>query len=150
MRVVNEVMPGDPKRIQAMQEPGPEGPIVMLNLLKFRERAEYPDGREPELSGREAYMRYGEAVSKLVQEYGGRAIFAADVTFLALGQVEELWDEVALVEYPNRAALFAMSTSPGWREIAVHRQAGLEGQLNIELTYAAGFKASDFKSGSIG
>ena len=141
MKVTNEVMPRDPERIAAMQEPGPDGPIVMVNLLKFRERAQYPDGRDPELSGREAYMRYGRAVAELLPRFGGRALFAGDVTFLALGQVEELWDEVALAEYPNRAALWAMSSSPEWREIAVHREAGLAGQLNIETTYAGGLFA---------
>ena len=49
--------------------------------------------------------------------------------------VEDLWDEVALAEYPNRAALVAMSSSEAFREIAVHRSAGLEGQLNIETVY---------------
>jgi len=139
MEVVNEVMPADPKRIAAMQEAGPGGPIIMINLLKFRARARYPDGRDAQLSGREAYLRYAAAVFELLPKFGGRALFAGDVTFLALGQVEELWDEVALAEYPNRAALWAMSTSPEWREIAVHREAGLAGQLNIETTYAAGF-----------
>ena len=60
-------------------------------------------------------------------------MLAGDVTFLALGQVEELWDEVALAKYPNRAALWAMSTSEAWQKIAVHRAAGLAGQLNIEI-----------------
>ena len=70
-------------------------------------------------------------------------MLAGDVTFLALGQVEELWDEVALAKYPNRAALWAMSTSAAWQEIAVHRSAGLAGQLNIEIVQQEGFgKAS--------
>lgn len=144
MEVVNEVMPTDPRRIEQMQQPGPDGPIVMVNLLKFRERAEYADGRETDLSGRDAYHLYGEAVMRLLPKFGGRVIFSGDVTFLALGQVEQLWDEVAMAEYPNRAALFAMSTSPEWQEAAVHRAAGLEGQLNIESTYSTGFGAADF------
>jgi len=148
MKVTNEVMPGDPKRIAAMQEAGPSGPIVMVNLLKFREKAHYPDGRDAQLSGREAYQRYGAAVMRLLPKYGARPLFAGDVTFLALGQVEELWDEIALVEYPNRAALWAMSTSPEWREAAVHRTAGLAGQLNIETTYMAGFRTSDAAEGT--
>lgn len=139
MDVTNEVMPRDPKRIAAMQETGPPGPIVMVNLLKFRPKARYPDGRDAHLSGREAYMRYAVAVTALLPKYGARPMFAGDVTFLALGEVEELWDEVALVEYPDRAALWAMSTSPEWREAAVHREAGLAGQLNIETTPLAGF-----------
>jgi uncharacterized protein (DUF1330 family) len=145
VKVSNEVMPGDPKRIAAMQEAGPPGPIIMVNLLKFRDRALYPDGRDAQLSGREAYMRYAAAVTGLLPKFGGRALFAGDVSFLALGEVEELWDEIALAEYPNRAALWAMSTSEEWRTIAVHRQAGLAGQLNIETTYAAGFGAADFR-----
>jgi uncharacterized protein (DUF1330 family) len=132
MNVTNEVFPTDPKRIAAMQEDGPPGPILMVNLLKFREKARYADGRASDLSGRDAYMIYGKAVARLLPKFGGKGILAADVTFLSLGQVEELWDEVAIAQYPNRAALWAMSTSKEWQEIAVHREAGLAGQLNIE------------------
>lgn len=139
MKVINEVMPTDPQRIAEMQQDGPAGPIIMVNLLKFREKAQYADGRETSLSGREAYTIYAKAVSELLPKSGGKALLAADVTFLALGQVEDLWDEVALVEYPNRAALWSMSTSPEWREIAVHREAGLAGQLNIETVQQQGF-----------
>jgi uncharacterized protein (DUF1330 family) len=70
----------------------------------------------------------------MIQTYGGEIIFVGDVTFLALGQVDEIWDEVAIAKYPNRNALLRMSSSPEWREISVHRSAGLEGQLNIETT----------------
>ena len=132
MEVVNEVLPTSTDRMEAMAEPGPDGPIFMVNLLKFKDRAEYEDGRETDLSGREAYQRYGAAVSELITEYDGEVVFVGDVTFLSLGQVEDLWDEVAIAKYPNRAALLAMSTSDEWREAAVHRTAGLAGQLNIE------------------
>ncbi len=132
MEVVNEVVPSDPDQLAELLQPGPDGPIFMVNLLKFKDRAEYEDGRPTDLSGRDAYMIYGRAVVDLLPKFGGRAIFASDITFLAIGQVEELWDEVAIASYPNRAALVAMSTSDAWREIAVHRTAGLKGQLNIE------------------
>jgi uncharacterized protein (DUF1330 family) len=132
MQVVNEVFPADPSRLQAMLEKGPEGPIFMVNLLKFKDKAEYDDGRPTDLSGREAYMIYGRAVTDLLPVFGGRGVFAGDVTFLALGQVEELWDEVAIAMYPDRASMVRMSLSEEWREISVHRSAGLKGQLNIE------------------
>lgn len=132
MEVVNEVLPSSPERLAAMAEPGPAGPIFMVNLLKFKDQAEYEDGRATELTGREAYQLYGAAVSNLITEYDGEIVFAGDVTFLSLGQVEELWDEVAIAKYPNRGALLAMSTSDEWRAAAVHRAAGLAGQLNIE------------------
>jgi len=132
MEVVNEVLPTSPERVKAMMEPGPNGPIYMVNLLKFKDEAEYEDGRATDLSGRQAYQLYGQAVSSLIADYGGEISFVADVTFLSLGQVEDLWDEVAIAKYPNRAALLAMSTSDAWREASVHRSAGLAGQLNIE------------------
>ncbi|WP_394936511.1 DUF1330 domain-containing protein [uncultured Ilumatobacter sp.] len=140
MKVTNEVMPTSRDRVGEMMEPGPDGPIYMVNLLKFKERAEYEDGRATELSGRDAYRIYGRGVSELIREFGGEITFAGDVTFLALGQVEDLWDEVAIAKYPNRAALFEMSSSPEWQEIGVHRAAGLAGQLNIE-TVASPFEA---------
>jgi len=138
MDVVNEVMPTSAERIQAMQEEGPEGPIYMINLLKFKDKAEYADGRATDLTGREAYNLYGKAVFELLPKFGGKGVFVGDVTFLALGQVEELWDEVAIAMYPKRADLFRMSSSKEWQEIAVHRAAGLAGQLNIETVAPAG------------
>src|SRR3990167_8768713 len=144
MQVVNELFPQDPARFQAMMEKGPEGPIFMVNLLKFKEKAAYDDGRETDLSGRDAYMIYGRAVSELLPKFGGRGIFAADVTFLAIGQVEELWDEVAIAMYPDRASMVRMSLSEEWREISVHRAAGLKGQLNIETVLPKTGVASPF------
>lgn len=131
MRVENAVGP-DKGQIAAFGEPGPDGPIYMVNLLKFREKAEYEDGRETDLTGREAYALYGQAVSKLLVKHGGGPVFGGSVTHLTIGFVEELWDQVAIATYPSRAAMLAMATSPEYQEIAVHRTAGLAGQLNIE------------------
>ncbi len=132
MNVTNEVLPTSKERIDEMMQPGPDGPISMVNLLKFKEHAEYADGRKTTLTGREAYQIYGRGVAKLITEYGGTVTFVGDVTFLALGQVDDLWDEVAIAQYPSQVELWQMSTSPGWQELAVHRAAGLAGQLNIE------------------
>lgn len=144
MQVINEVFPTDPSRMQALLEKGPDGPIYMVNLLKFKDRAQYEDGRETSLSGRDAYMIYGRAVTDILPLFGGRGLFAGDVTFLALGQVEDLWDEVAIAMYPDRSAMVRMSMSDAWRKIAVHRSAGLKGQLNIETVAPEGGKDSPF------
>lgn len=136
MQVFNDVYPADPAQIEALREKGPDGPVFMVNLLKFKDRAEYEDGRATELTGRDAYQIYGRAVSELLPKFGGRVVFAADVTFLSLGRAEELWDEVAIAAYPDRGAMVRMSFSPEWREAAVHRTAGLKGQLNIETQLA--------------
>lgn len=138
MQVTNQLYPTEPAQLAEMIKPGPAGPIFMINLLKFRDRAAYEDGRACDLSGRDAYMIYGRAVTELLPKFGGRALFAGDVTHLTLGLVEELWDEVAVASYPDRAALVAMSMSDEWREISVHRTAGLAGQLNIETVASAG------------
>tara|TARA_R110002051_G_scaffold2250_3_gene11626 strand:- start:1945 stop:2400 length:456 start_codon:yes stop_codon:yes gene_type:complete len=142
MDVRNEVFPSDPTRMAQMMEKGPDGPIFMVNLLKFKDKAEYDDGRETDLSGRDAYMIYGRAVADILPKFGGRAVFAADVTFLALGDVEELWDEVAIAMYPSRADMVRMSLSEEWRDAAIHRSAGLKGQLNIETVLPAAQQAS--------
>ena len=134
MNIVNEVTPTDPEQLAKFAEPGPDGPIYMVNLLKFKEVAEYEDGRNTDLTGAAAYGLYGAAVVPMVAEHGGRLVFAGVVSWLMLGQADDMWDQVAVVEYPNRAALVAMSTSQAYAEIAVHRAAGLAGQLNIETT----------------
>ncbi|MFX8660843.1 hypothetical protein ABTM16_19420, partial [Acinetobacter baumannii] len=87
--------------------------------------------RETALTGREAYGIYGRAVAGILPRFGGRVVFAADVTFLSLGRAEELWDEIAIAAYPDRGSMVRMSFDAEWREAAVHRTAGLKGQLNI-------------------
>ncbi len=114
--------------------------IYMVNLLKFREKAEYPKTHENHskgLSGIEAYAIYGTKVNALLTQRGGGLEFAGAVERLVLGHVEELWDQVAIARYPNRQAMMAMIQSPEYGKIAVHRQAGLAGQLNIETTHLA-------------
>lgn len=142
MEVVNEVFPSDPGHLAKLMEKGPDGPIFMVNLLKFKDRAEYEDGRQTDMTGREAYAIYGRAVSEILPKFGGRAVFAADVTFLSLGKVEELWDEVAIAMYPTRADMVRMSISEEWRAAAIHRSAGLKGQLNIETVLPAAHEDS--------
>ena len=135
MKVVNQVNPS-PEQMQEFFGSREDGPFVMVNLLKFRDRAEYEDG-DRGLSGAEAYALYAAEVVKLVVKLGGRSIYGGAVTGLMLGEVEENWDMVALVEYPSLEAFRSMVTSPEYQEIAVHRTAGLEGQLNIRTKAAA-------------
>ncbi len=137
MEVNNSVVPTQ-EQIAGFFEPGPEGPIYMVNLLKFKDKAEYEDGRPTALTGREAYDIYGAAVSQLLKEFGGAAMFAADVERLMLGEVEELWDEVAIAMYPSRKAMLDMMQSPTMQEISTHRAAGLAGQLNLETAAPMG------------
>jgi uncharacterized protein (DUF1330 family) len=62
-----------------------------------------------------------------------KAIFSGKVSRLMLGEVGDLWDSVALVMYPSRQAMFKMTQDPAYQASAIHRRAGLDGQLNIEV-----------------
>jgi uncharacterized protein (DUF1330 family) len=137
MNVENAVVP-TPEQIQELSEKGHGKPIYMLNLLKFKEKAEYEDGRETKLSGQEAYAIYGTEVAGHLAKVGGKFVFGGQVSGLRLGVVEELWDSVGIAMYPSRAAMLEMITDPEYVKSAVHRSAGLAGQLNIELVLPEG------------
>ena len=131
MKFENKVMPNDDQMAEFL-ETGNDEPIFMVNLLKFKDKAEYPDKRETDLSGKEAYAIYAEEVQHHLAKVGAKSIFGASVKRLMLGEVEELWDSVAIATYPNRKAMLEMISDPDYIKSAQHRVAGLKGQLNIE------------------
>ena len=131
MKVENKVIPSE-EQMKGFVEGDIDSPISMLNLLKFKDKAEYEDGRVTDLTGREAYQIYALGVAKLVENTGGKVLFGAEVSRLMLGEVEELWDTVAIAQYPSRRKMLEMMMSSEYAEISVHRTAGLKGQLNIE------------------
>jgi uncharacterized protein (DUF1330 family) len=132
MNVENAVVP-TAEQIQELAEEGHDRPIYMVNLLKFKEKAQYEDGRETGLTGQEAYGIYGIEVLAHLAKVGGKPVIGGQVTGLRLGVVEELWDSVAIAMYPNRKAMLKMITDPEYLKSAQHRSAGLAGQLNIEM-----------------
>lgn len=137
MQVQNKLSPSE-EQIKGFFAPGADGPIYMLNMLKFKEKAEYEDGRETDLTGAQAYALYGAAVSKILLKLGGGGMFNAKVERLMLGEVEDLWDSVAIAMYPSRQAMIEMIQSEEYQAIHHHRDAGLAGQLNIETNHAGG------------
>jgi uncharacterized protein (DUF1330 family) len=137
MNVTNQIHPS-PEQAKAFFSGAEDGPMCMVNLLKFKDKATYADGSEPELSGRDAYLRYGAGIQACLAAVGGKARFTGLVTDLMLGEVEELWDMVAIAEYPSRAAMLQMVQSPEYQAITKHRDAGLAGQLNIRTKAIGG------------
>lgn len=116
---------------------GPDGPVQMINLLKFRDRAEYPAGYDgsddTEVSGEEAYRRYGENTMPHVFSRGGRLVLLSAANEAVIGDPGE-WDQVAIVEYPSRAAFLDMGQDPDYLAGTVHRTAGLERTMILATT----------------
>jgi len=137
MKVENAVYPKGEQLSETVAK-GINTPIVMLNLLKFKDKAVYKDGRADNASGREAYNRYGADMLKFVTDHGGRVLFTAEVKSLVIGNVEEMWDVVALVEYPSSEAFVKIAMSPDVAKFGVHREAGLAGQLLIQCVQGTG------------
>ena len=131
MKVENAVTPNE-EQLAGFLEGDTETPIKMVNLLTFKDKAEYADGRETNLSGKEAYEIYTTEVQGHLEKVGGKSIFFGEVQRLMLGEVEELWDWVAIAEYPSRKAMLEMIMNSEYQKSEEHRSAGLAGQLNIE------------------
>lgn len=134
MDIERTVHPDQPAADQFAREQVSPKPIVMVNLLRFRERADYSaTGIDADpASGKEAYERYGRAVVKLLWREGGQLLWAGNVRTALVAPSYERWDQVALVYYPSRAAFVRMVSSEEYRKIIGHRTAALEDSRLIE------------------
>lgn len=103
---------------------GDEGPVFMLNLLRFKEHADGVDAGEG-ISGQEAYARYAAAAAEHVERVGAEVVWAGACGPALIGPSAEAWDVAAVVRYPSRAAFLEMVGNPEYLEIAEHRSAGL-------------------------
>jgi len=120
-----------PEQIEKLLAGPADGPVVMLNLLRFKPHADAPDTG---LSGEEAYGRYVEAMRAFVESKGGRILWAGRVDAQVIGTGGEGFHAIGLVEYPSRQAFVAIATDPYVQEIGQHRAAGLESQWLIAAT----------------
>jgi uncharacterized protein (DUF1330 family) len=111
------------------------GPINMLNLVRFRDRAAYPDGREA--TGAEAYAAYGRESYPVFSRLGGRVIWRGRFELMLIGPGEERWDECFVAEYPSVAAFVEMIRDPVYPEAVKHRQAAVLDSRLIRLSPAA-------------
>jgi len=106
---------------QALMTDPDQGPVVMLNLLKFKAAADGASG-----TGADAYRRYGDAVTKLVEARGGRVLWMGRPAHVLVGEPSDQWDAVAIVQYPTPRAFIEMVTSAEYQQIHGDREAGLE------------------------
>ena len=104
-------------------------PIHMLNLVRFKDRATYPDDHPlagKALTGAEAYANYGKDSSAVFSRVGGSVVWSGMMEAMVIGPAEEHWDAMFIARYPNSGAFLEMVTDPVYRQAVVHRQAAVD------------------------
>lgn len=116
----------------------PEGPVVMLNLLRFRDVADYT--KSPELapsssiSGEEAYRRYAAHAIPLLQAAGSEVLFQGKGRPFLIGPSEERWDMVLLVRHRSAQSFLAFATNEAYLAGEGHRTAALADSRLLPVT----------------
>ncbi len=103
-------------------------PIEMLNLVRFRELAEYPDDHPltgKGLTGAEAYSNYGRETAPVLEKVGGSILWRGGFQSTLIGPEDEAWDACFIARYPNAHAFLAMISDPDYRQAVIHRTAGV-------------------------
>jgi uncharacterized protein (DUF1330 family) len=114
---------------QELQALPDDAPVVMLNLMRFREKSLDGNG-----SGWDAYLRYSALSIKLIKARGGTIIWTGNAEAVALCVPDRhRWDYVALVRYPTRAAFLDMMISPQYAEANVERDNGCADHAIVAL-----------------
>ena len=127
MTMTPHVEPSEEQRA-AIAAHRPDGPIVALNLNRYRARAAYPAGTpDGDVSGREAYLRYGIVAAQAIASVGGKILWLTEARNVAIGCEHERFDEVVAVWYPSRAQFLRIEEFPGYREaFEIHRRAAID------------------------
>ena len=100
-----------------------DGPVWMVNLMKYREVADYVDGRKTTISGQAADDLYSPIDS--LTAVGAEIVFLGDVDQQLLGD-DTVWDRIAVVKYPTRKSLIDMQSRPQFQESHKHKEAGMQ------------------------
>lgn len=103
-------------------------PIHMLNLIRYRDLAAYPDGHEHAgkgWSGERAYQEYGKASGPIFQRVGGSIIWRGAMQAMLTGPDDKQWDTAFIARYPHAGAFLEMVTDPDYRIAVINRQAAV-------------------------
>jgi uncharacterized protein (DUF1330 family) len=109
-----------PDQIRALRDSELDTPVVMLNLLKFRDRTEGDDD-----SGRASYAKYGDGIRSMLEATGARVLWQGRGDSVVIGDDADDWDAVILVEYPSRSKFLEMVSRPDYQEQSGHRTSAL-------------------------
>ena len=117
-----------PANFQAFKDLPRDEPIHMLNLLEYRERAEYPQGHEHAgkgWSGRRAYEEYGKTSGPIFRRVGGTIVWRGSFQTMVTGPDAKRWHDGFVAQYPNAGAFFEMIKDPEYQQAVVNRTAAL-------------------------
>ncbi len=123
------------EQIQELMNGPEDTPVVMVNLLCFKDRG---DGGNEGMSGESSYGLYAAKMQKFVESKGGRFLWSGRVDSMVLGESDVDFQVIALVEYPNRKAFLEIASSAHVAEIGQDRGKGLAGQWLIATTAVDG------------
>lgn len=128
----------DPERAQfeAFKALPRDTPIEMLNLVRFREQADYSGDHalaDRGLSGADAYKNYGKESGPVFARVGGTMAYRGGFETVLIGPRSERWDAVFVARYPDAGAFMEMVTDEDYRKVVVHRQAAVETSRLIRL-----------------
>ncbi|QIG78964.1 DUF1330 domain-containing protein [Stakelama tenebrarum] len=128
----------DPDRgqLEAFRALPIDDPIEMLNLIRYRDLAEYPDDHacaSAGLFGAEAYRRYMIASAPIFARHGGEIVWKGEPQLVVIGPDAEAWDMAFVARYPDARAFLAMLADPEYREAAAHRRAGVQTSRLIRM-----------------
>ena len=118
------------EQVQTLLAGPPDQPVVMVNVLRYKPRA---DAKADE-TGEASYGRYADAMRKVVESHGGRFVWLGRVDSIVIGDADETFHMIGLVEYPSRQKFVEIMFSDRVREIGADRAAGLESQWLIATT----------------
>lgn len=110
-------------------------PIMMLNLLRFRDRADYGDNRKA--TGKEAYAAYGKESAPIFRRVGGEIIWRGAPQLMVIGPENKHWDMIFVARYPTAAAFLEMITDPEYQAAVKHRQAAVLDSRLIRMAETA-------------
>ena len=128
----------DPERDQfdAFKALPRDKPVMMLNLVRFRDRAAYDDDREA--TGAQAYAAYGRETSPVFSRVGGSIVWRGAPELMLIGPPEKRWDLAFVARYPTAGAFLDMVTDPGYQAAVKHRQAAVMDSRLIRMAETEG------------
>lgn len=126
-----------PEAYAAMQGLPKDEPVQMLNMIRFKEKAEYAEGSEfaaKDWTGEQAYAEYSRRSSPIANRVGGKPIYIGVPQLTLIGPQHETWDAAFIIEYPDLATFLALVNDPKYKKHAFHRSAAVADSRLIRMT----------------